>query len=72
MEKDWKLELRDFFTKFDFSSAVLEKKDCKQFQFGGIKENKELFKKSKRFIQNILLKTRMFERNKFIYMGDWF
>ena len=47
MGKDWKQELRDFFSKFDFSSAVLEKKDCKQFQFGGIKENKELFKKVK-------------------------
>lgn len=45
MKENWKSELTELFTSFDMSSAVLERNDGKDFQFGGIKENKELYKK---------------------------
>lgn len=45
MQEDWKKDLIYLFTEYDLSSAVLERNDGKDFQFGGIAENKQLFKK---------------------------
>ena len=44
MIEDWRSQLKEFFTNLDSSKYVLERSDGREFQFGGIKENKILFK----------------------------